>query len=201
MKNIKLYSNLKDNSHCFQACLKMSLNYFGKNYSFKKLDEITGFKKNKTTWSTKGLLYLSEHGYKIINICNFNFKRFAHDGEKYLKYYYTPDAYIYQKKYSDFKKEQKLTKKVLKSKIKLINKPKITLTNLKKYKNYLIIASVNSNALAKKKGYINHSVVITKITNKYIYFNDPGLPAGKRKISKKMFLKTINDEIIFIKKK
>lgn len=199
MPNIKLHKNLKDNLHCFQACLKMVLDYFGDNYSFKKLDKITGFKKDKWTWSTKALLYLTRKNYNIINISSFDFKRFANQGKKYLKWYYSPDAYKEQNKYSDFNQEQKLTKKLIKSKIKIIKKdPKIS--DIEKYKKYLAIININHKVLDRLKGYANHSVVITKIKNNHVYFNDPGLPAKKSKAKKNLFNKAINDEVILIKR-
>jgi len=199
---IRLYHNLKDDFHCFQACLKMVLDYFGENYSFKRLDKITGFKKDKLTWSTKGLLYLSQNGYDIIDVCNFDFKRFAREGEKYLKWYYSPDAYKYQNEYSNFISEQKLIKKALDSKIKLVNKKNINIKlETKKYPDYAIIVSVNNFILNKEKGYDSHLVVVTKISSNYVFLNDPGLPARKRKVPLKLFNKALNDEFILIKKK
>ena len=200
MPKVKLYQNLKDNLHCFQAVLKMVLDFFDNKYSFKKLDKITGFKKDKWTWSTKGLIYLSKK-YKIIDISNFDFKRFAHEGEKYLKWYYTPSAYKEQSKYSDFIEEQKLIKKLIKSKVKLIEKERVRVSDIEGHEDYLVIAFINDKILDGLKGYNNHSVVITKISDKCVYYNNPGLPAKKRRVKKNLFNKAINDEVILIKKK
>jgi len=198
MKKIRLHKNLKDNLHCFQACLKMVLGYFEDNYSFKQLDKISGFKKDKWTWSTKTLLYLSKH-YKVIDISGFDFKRFAQDGQEYLKWYYSPDVYKKQNKYSDFNQEQKLTKKLIKTKVKIIKKdPRVN--DIKKYKNYLAVVYINDRILKGLRGYNNHSVVVTEISDKYVYFNDPGLPARKNKAKKSLFNRAINDEVILIKK-
>ncbi|MBI3671376.1 hypothetical protein HY249_01115 [Candidatus Azambacteria bacterium] len=196
MLDIPFYSNLKDDTHCFQACLKMLLKHYfpNENSSFKYLDKVTFHKKNKWTWNSGALLFLSNMGFSVINIENFDYKQFVEFGEKYLRMIWTDEVFDTQKQYSDFKQERKLAKKLIKNKsIKL----KRRWTNMGEVedlfkKHYLIMISVNPYILKKMNGYAYHLVVITDIDKKYITFHDPGLPSLKnKKVLKTLFLKAM----------
>ena len=81
---MRFYKNLKDDLHCFQAALKIVLSkyYPGKEYSFKYIDQVTGFKKGEFTQDTKGLLWLAEKGFEIVRVSDFDDNRFIKEGEK-----------------------------------------------------------------------------------------------------------------------
>lgn len=196
--NISFFKNTKDNSHCFQACLKMVLKfYFPKiNFSYKKLDKISDHKSGMWTWQGKSLLYLNNLGFKIINIENLDYKKFSLSGEKYLKNIWPEKVFNLQKKYSNLKEEQKIAEKLIRNKaIKLINK-KVLFSDLEKYfrNGYLVIVSVNPCVFNNKKCYWSHAVLITDVDSKLVTFHDPGLPPVKnRKITKKKFIKAMSE--------
>ena len=67
MKKEIPYFKQPDNTHCFQACLKMVLKYFfpEKEFTFEELDKITDKPKDKWTWSCTALVELKNIGLKI----------------------------------------------------------------------------------------------------------------------------------------
>ncbi len=186
MLSIPFYKNLKDNSHCFQSCLKMLLKYYfpKKQYSFSYLDKKTSHKKNKWTWNSAPLLFLEKLGFTTINIENFDYKQFAQFGDEYLKMLFTEEIFKEQKKYSDLKKERLLAKKLIKNKKINLQRRYAQFNELAKLfkKKYLLLVPINAMVLDKKNGYSSHIVLITDINKKQIIFHDPGLPPYKNRI-------------------
>lgn len=195
---MQFYKNLSDDLHCFQAAFLMILSkyYPKKTYTYKDADKITGFKKNAPTWDSKGLLWLAKKGFVITRISTFDYKRFAREGEKYLQWFWRPDVYEWQSKNANFRREQELVQKLLPHARFLKREATIKdIDNLFK-KDATVIASINPHILDKKKGYANHSVVITNVTKTHIEFNDPGLPPHKeRTVTKSQFQRALHDVI------
>ncbi len=201
---MKFYSNLKDNIHCYQACLRMTLSCFfpDEKYSFKDLEKITGFKKNKLTWDEKGLLWLTrKKGLHITKISDFDYARFAKEGESYLKWYWKPEIYDYQKKHSDFKDTHKSVQELSKHADFLLREPLLKDIYAFLKQGGVIIASVNANVLDEEEGPNNHTVVVTGFNKKDIIFHDPGLPAEESRHVKKSLFKKSLLELIVIQKK
>lgn len=194
--NIPFYSNTKDNTHCFQACLKMILkfNFPEKNFSFAELDRVTAHQKGKWTWDIAGMLFMSKIGFDVVNWDIFDYKRFSEQGEKYLKSVWPEDVFVAQKKHSDFRQEQKFAKKYIESKrIKFVKKW-ATLKEMEKLfsKNFQIITIINPFVIENENGYGSHSVVITNLEKNFITYHDPGLPpVENRKVPSKLFLKAM----------
>lgn len=189
---IPFYSNTPDDTHCFQACLKMALKYFlpNRDFSWRELDKMSAKKKNLWTWPIAAILNLKKLGFDIIVIENFNYERFANEGEDYLIEKYGKEVAEAQIKHSDIAQERKFARKLIKE-FKLIERP-AKFTEIKKLisQGYIIICNVNSRILNNKKGYSGHFVVIVGIQDKKIIFHDPGLPASpNRDVSKKTFEK------------
>jgi hypothetical protein len=149
------------------------------------------------------MLFLACLNFKVIYIADFDFYKFATLGEKYLAKIWSKDVYETQKKFSDFKQEQKLSRLVIKNrKIKLIKKnPTIDDINSLYKKGYLLLVSINPYSLDRLKGYASHLVVITNLTSKMITFHDPGLPPRpNRRVFNKNFEKAMDGTLTAIKK-
>lgn len=185
IKEIPFYSNLKDNSHCLQACLKMVLKYYfsDKNYSYKFLNKVTFHKKNKWAWDNGIMLFLSKIGFRVVNIENFDYKQFAKFGDRYLKMIWSDEVFNAQKQYSDLIRERKLARRVIKNKSIKLQRRGTNIGELKKFFNndYLVMVTINPLVLMRQKGYSSHIVLITGIDKKHIIFHDPGLPPLKNK--------------------
>ncbi|PJE64268.1 MAG: hypothetical protein COU90_03565 [Candidatus Ryanbacteria bacterium CG10_big_fil_rev_8_21_14_0_10_43_42] len=185
-----------DNLHCFQACLKMVLAYWtpNKEYTFKKLDEISSHTEGKWTWQGSSLLYLAKNKFDIINIENLDYSLFARDGKEYLKTIWSDDIYKTQDIYSNLNKEQEIAKQLIKNKnIKLQNK-EIQFSDILYLfdDGYIILVSVNPCTLRGEEGYSSHMVVITDIQENTVTFHDPGPPGEPHKsISRDIFKSAI----------
>jgi len=196
MLDISFFSNTKDDLHCVQAVLKSVLKYYfpKENYSFKQLDEITAHKKGRWTWRNAMLLYLSNRGLEVIEMVDFDSKKFAKEGRAFLKRVWPKEVFEIQDQYSDFDQEQMLTKELLKEKrVKLeIRVP--LLSDMRKLfkKDYLLMTSINPCVINHQDGYRSHFVLITDIGKDYVTYHDPGIPPmPHRKIPLKLFLKAM----------
>ena len=204
MIKIPFYKNTVDDVHCFQAGLRMVLAYFFPNrqYSYKRLDKITGHKMGKWTWNGKTMLCLAKQGFKVSYISPFSYEKFAQKGENYLKNFWSKEVFTRQQEMSDLKYERQIAKQIF-NKIKQIK----TNPKLSHIKNYfsdrcVLLVAVNANTLDKKGGYNGHSVVITDYNEKkkIVTFHDPGLPPHKgRAVSAGLFQKAMLEIIVICK--
>jgi hypothetical protein len=187
---IPFYSNTPDNTHCFQACLKMVLKYFLPEceFSWEKLEKMTAKKENLWTWPTAAILNLKKLGFDVIKIGDFDYERFAKEGEKYLIEKYGKEVAKAQVEHSDIAQEKDLARKLIKE-FKPIKRPaSFDDINRLILEGYIVICNVNSRILNNKPGYAGHFIVITGIENKKIILHDPGLPPySNRKVSKILF--------------
>lgn len=60
---IPFFSNTPDNTHCYQAAIKMLAKYFWpqENYTWDELDKITVKVKGFWTWPMAGILWLPKY--------------------------------------------------------------------------------------------------------------------------------------------
>ncbi len=191
-KNVPFYANTADNTHCFQASLKMVMKYFwpNRNYSWKKLDKITAKIPGLWTWPMAGLIWLQKQGIEIAMVEAFDYSRFIKLGGEYLIEEFGKEVGEAQIKHSNIDQEIRFAKEFL-ERIKIEKRiPK--LKDIKRFlkKGYVIICNVNSRKLAKKEGYVGHFIVIFNFNDKYLFLHNPGLPPQKnQRVSFKQFEK------------
>jgi len=180
MKKIPFYPNL-DDTHCFQAVIKMVLKYYfpEEEYSWEELEKLTGKKEGLWTWPLYGMLRLKEKGFDIINMEDFDYQRFIKLGNSYLLERLGKEVGTAQIKNSDIPFEINNAKQF----IKYFNgSPQIaSIEDIKKLLdiNYLIICNVNSNALNGMQGYNGHFILVYHLDKNYLYIHNPGLPPVK----------------------
>lgn len=192
MKIVPFFANTKDDLHCYQASLRMILKFFlpEKNFTFKKLDELTGQKKGMWTWPMRGVLGMQQIGFKFVDIEEFDYQRVAQDAKKYLVEVYGEETAEKQIKHSDIFSVERDAQEFC-EKIK-IDYRLPTFKDIQDLldKGYLITCLVNSKTLSKKKGYVGHCVVVFKCDSRNVFLHDPGLPPLKnRKVSRMLFEK------------
>jgi len=177
MKKVPFYPNL-DETHCFQAVIKMVLKYYfpEEEYSWKELEKLTGKKEGLWTWPLYGMLRLQEKGFDIINMEDFDYRRFIRLGKSYLLERLGREAGTAQIENSDIPFEINNAKQF----IKYFNGPPQipSIDDIKKLLdiNYLIICNVNSNALNGMQGYTGHFILVYHLDKNYLYIHNPGLP-------------------------
>lgn len=179
--NVPFVANNAENLDCFEAALSMVLQYFGdsKKYSFSELEEITGKKPGLSTWPQKGILWMKEQGFDVINIEIFDYKQFIDTGLEYLKSLYGEEAAEWQANNSDILYEQKVCQDFVKEIVteKRIPDKKDIIKLLDN--SYLPLFLVNSKAIDNLDGYIGHIYVGIGYDKNGLYTHDPGLPPLK----------------------
>ncbi len=169
--------------HCYQASLKMVLKYFlpSQNFSWKKLEKMTGMKKGKWTWNTKSILELHAMGFSIVDMALFDAEAFIQKGAEYLYDIFGQEAGAAQVRFSDVPQEQRLMKQYLK--LHMWQNVSPTMRDMKRLLNegYLIICSVNGRKLNGLKGYSGHAVLVYACEKGSVYLHNPGLPPQEAK--------------------
>jgi hypothetical protein len=177
-KEIPFCSNTPDNTHCFQAALKMILGYFwpDENYTWEELDRATAKVAGKWTWPMAGLIWLQEKGLEIIDIEAFDYEKFIERKNRYLIEEYGKAVAQAQIENSNIEQEIKYAKKL----IQLIKVKKAIpqLEEIKKLmeEDYLVMVNLNARTLNRQEGYAGHFVAIKGFDEKGFILNDPGLP-------------------------
>lgn len=175
LKNVPFYENTEDNTHCFQAAIRMVLKYFfpDEEYSFDELEVITHKPSGKWTWPMAGLTFMASHGLEVIHISDLDYVRFGKEGLSYLKSYLPPKNMTMQEDHSDLDLAQLDAAEYSGSRVvRKHRKPKysdlVQLIN----DGYLLIAYVNRK----------HFVVVYKVADDVVELHNPGLPPAKAAI-------------------
>lgn len=178
-RQVDFFSNTPDDTHCFQATLKMVLKYFypEEDYSWEELDRKTAKLEGLWTWPMAGVLWLKEKRLEIKIVEPFDYKKFAEIGGQYLMDEYGEEVGNEQIKHSDIAQERNLAKQYI-EKIGIERK----IPNLKEIKDYLeagylVGCNVNSKKLNGKEGYVGHFIIVKGFDDDNLIIHDPGLPA------------------------
>lgn len=192
MQAVPFYANTPDDTHCFQAAMKMILGFFmpEREFSWVDLEKLSAKAEGMSTWPQQMLLSLVDLGFEVVDIGNFDAQAFIAEGADYLYRTYDQETADWQVKWSDIPQEQAIFKKVLKSPDIHTEDRVATWTDLQKYlhEDYLVTCNINSQKLNNKSGYIGHSVVVYDIDDNSITLHDPGPPPIEgRKVSRADF--------------
>lgn len=191
-KDVPFYPNTDDNLHCQQAAFMSILKYFRPDYEtdWAAWDNITGFEKDKATWSLATLLWFHEHGFEVKHIEGFDFEAFAKDGQRYFEEQYAPEVLTYAISiaHTNFAAEQARANTISKLDIAIDRNPTLEDITQALDQGFLVRATVNSRALNNKEGYFGHAVTVIEYDDIGFTLHDPGLPPiPNRKLSFKDF--------------
>lgn len=181
-----------DDTHCFQASIRMVLKYFtpNQNYDWEVLDELTGKKKDLWTWPMYAMTQLKEKGFDVVSIEDFDYNRFSREGEPYIMERFGQEVGLAQIQNSDIPYEMKNAELLLKHCKFEQRLPDLQDINMLLKNGYLLICNVNSQALNQIDGYTGHFVVVYDIDDTHLKIHDPGLPPHEsRKVDYDRFIK------------
>ena len=180
---LPFYANSRDDTRCLQASLRMVLAHFHphRTYSRKELDTITGHQKGLWTYPYRMYLWLAEEGFRVAHVEGFSVKRFAREGERYLKELWDERVYRIQKKFSDFSAAQKDARAALESEKIAFRNMRGTIKVAKRYflNGWMVLLRVNPYLLRGARGLGSHVVVLTGVGRGAVTLHDPGLPPQK----------------------
>jgi hypothetical protein len=209
IQDVPFYENTPDNTHCYQASLRMVLEYFEpkSRWTWEKLEEFTNKKPNMWTWPMVGLMNMQKRGYEVMAIDTFNYEQFVKEGIKYIERVYGPEIAKVQDEHADINQGIIESKEFIKTNIHKLRPA--TIEDVESYINlgHLIIADVNLKKMNNQPGIDNHMLLIYGVEEGFIYMHDPGLPPNKaRKESIDNFMKawafpTTNDSTIKVFRK
>ncbi|HUD20071.1 MAG TPA: hypothetical protein VMR81_06545 [Patescibacteria group bacterium] len=190
MRRIHFYHNTKDETHCYQASLRMILKYFlpHENFTFKQLDVMTGKKEGLWSWIMQGAIALKKRGFEIKDIESFDYKSFLHSPKEYLHTLASKDVVDTWIQYSDIEAEKRNAEKFIKEVEFEKRQPHYRDIIDLLGKKYLLICNINIKTLNRKMGYAGHFVLIFRATEHTIWLHDPGLPPRKkRRVTRRVF--------------
>jgi|SRR5579884_649798 len=191
-KNVPFYPNTEDDTHCYQAALKMLLKYFlpEKEYSWEELEKFSAKKEGLSTWPTQAYMNLLKMGFEIIDMDEFDNQRFIKLGESYLIEKFGEEVARWQVQMSDLAQERRLMEEYETYHKHQFKLPEIEDIKKSLDQGFLVMCTVNSEVLNHKSGYIGHIVLIYGYDDKNLYLHDPGLPPIEaRKVSYEEFRK------------
>jgi len=181
---VPFYANTADDTHCFQAALRMVLKFFWPNneYTWEELEVATAKVEGLWTWYMAGLLWLQKNGFEVIVIETFDYEQFIQDKEKYLLDTFGKEVAEEQIKNSDIDQEIEYARRFVEEINPEARVP--TVHNITQFleDGYLVICGINSRALNNKEGFAGHSIVIKGTHNDGFILHDPGLPPIENRV-------------------
>jgi len=203
------YFKQPDDTHCFQACLKMVLKYFfpEKDFTFEELDKMSDKPKDKWTWSCAALVELKNMGLKIKHYSIFDYNNFVKNGAEYIRKTYDKKVAEKMIEMSDIESEIENAKMMIEEDI--FELKELPFNNIENWfkNNYVMILLINSKMINNEPEYAGHFVVVTRLDKDNIFIHDPNISYGSpnRKVEKDLFIKAWKypekeNDVILIKK-
>ncbi|MCA9373034.1 peptidase C39 family protein [Candidatus Woesebacteria bacterium] len=184
MLHIPFFENTTDNTHCFQAVVRMVAKFYWpeEEYSWEELDQVTGKEPGMWTWPLRGYLWLQQKGLAISMVEVFDYELFAANGKEYLVDFVGQAVADEQDAHSNIETEMEYTKQVL-EKISVTKKIP-TLDDVEKaiVQEKIVICNVNSASLNNIPGYSGHFVIVLDVRDSAVIIHDPGQPAKAQRV-------------------
>lgn len=186
MRNDVAFFENTDNTHCFQAVIKMILKYFWpkQEFSWQELEAITAKVDGLWTWPTACVLWLHRQGFEVKDVEPFNCLDFIERGGDYLIDVLGEEVGKAQIAHSNIAQEISLAKSMIEEGLHEDRIPVLTDIKAQLDAGYLVICNINSHTLNGRSGYAGHFVLITGYQGDSLIMHDPGLPGiANRRVS------------------
>lgn len=175
---IPFYSNLKDDTHCYQACLKMVMKHLfpDKRFSFSKLDRITKKEKGKGTWPMAGAVAMRKMGLKVMVFSGLDHRKFSKDAQGFILKEYGKDAHSIISENGSLDIAMEDSQEMIR--MGLYRFRKLSILEIEKFlsRGYMVILNISHRHIADHDEEFGHYVIMTGFDSKNIYVHDPGLP-------------------------
>jgi len=196
------FPNTRDNTHCYQACVRMALKKIlpRREFSYKKLEKMFDKPRGKWSWPSAAIVNLQKMKIEARLIDDLDYRKFSRDGGEYLRSRYGEYVASRQIEMSDIESEMENAREMVRRGI--WTKRKVGVGEIEKFmkSGWIVIAHVNSRVLRHRKGYWGHLVVITGHTKGYFYVHNPGIPPRpNQKISRHVFRKAFSNSVFLIR--
>lgn len=192
--------NQTDDNHCLQAALLIVLNSLGRRTDWSEIESLTSFDPGLYTWTVCGAAVLANlrPGSKLV--AEWDYGRFAAEGESYLMAVWSPEWLAVQRAHASqgFEKERAWAEAICKAGALETRRPALA-EIIESFKANIVIALVNSAVLYDHGVKGGHYIVLFGADDKNLFVHDPGLPPRAAiKISKEKFERASRHETIIV---
>ena len=182
--DVPFYSNTPDDTHCFQAALRMVLKYFKpeEEYTWEDLEIISAKVEGLWTWPMAAVLWMQNHGFVVKGIDSFDYEKFIEHGGQYIINEYGKELGESQIQNSDITQEQIIAHEYIREVDTEQRIPDFSDMQHLLSEGYLIMCNINSRKLDEKIGYVGHFVIVKGYDEEQLTMHNPGLPAEENQI-------------------
>ncbi len=176
-KKVPFYPNHEDNMHCALAVYQILFDYFlQRKLSWQEVEKLSGFKDNTAAWTVTIWERMANIGFDIRMIENFDYRRYAKEGDAYLREHFNEQQYTWQITHSDIRNIAPRISSFL-DRVRP-EKRSPTLEDIDDMLNdeRLVFVTLNSRVLNDKEGYSDHAVLVLRKEGDGYVIHDPGLP-------------------------
>jgi hypothetical protein len=198
----KFYANKPDNNHCVQATVLMVLNSLGHSMSWDQVNKLTKYDDRYYSWTIVAASIISQLIPNTRLVTNLDYRKFAEDGEHYLKSHWNSQWYKLQKRHSSqgFKREQQFAKE-FKGEFELASKKPTAEEICNLSENNLIASLVDPHIIRGDNGTSGHFVLVYDCINGKFVYHDPGYPPAKSaEADMGVFMNALKGEFLVVPK-
>ena len=166
--------------------------------TWAKLEGLAGYRPGIAAWSVGILPRMTAMGFDIRMIEPFDYKRYANEGESYLRKIFTPEQLDWYKEYSNIIAMREQIPDFLQRVHYDYRQATLEDIDIMLRDNRLVFVTVNSQVLDNKPGFASRALLIIDKENDEYIIHDPGLPpAPYSRISANMLKEAMgnNDEV------
>src|ERR1700748_556849 len=103
-KKVPFYQNHEDNMHCAVAVYRMLFEHFlHRKLTWEEAEKMCGFKDNTAAWQVTIWERMANIGFDIRMIEDFDYRRYAKEGDDYLRKHFSQAKYEWQVSHSDIR--------------------------------------------------------------------------------------------------
>lgn len=169
---------------CVQACTAMILKEYlpQADFSWREIEQLTGYKEGLSTWGTQHLLSLNDLGIETAWIENVDLDRFSLAPFEYMRTLFSDEtAYRFQVEHSDLPLEARRAQEYLDRGLRFEER-EATIDDIKQFlqDGWLVRLEVNGKPLADQSGYGAHSVLVSGYDEETVILQNPDSAFGQK---------------------
>lgn len=175
--DVPFYPNHEDNMHCAVAVYQMLFAFFlHRTMSWDEMEKMAGFADHTAAWTVIIWERMAKQGFDIRMIEAFDYERFGHDGDAYLREYFSPAEYRYQIEHTNIRDIAPFIPNFLEQVRPEHRRPTLGDIDSMLDDDRLVFVTLNARILNDKPGFSSHAVLIIGREDEDFVVHDPGLP-------------------------
>ncbi len=162
----------------------MVLAYFEphEEYSWDRLDTISGKVGDRWTWPMASMLWLDDRGYKVTDYTLFDFERFGEEGGAYLIEWYGEEMGRAQIAHGNIPGEMRYAKEYVRRATIHKTLPTTKDVRAELARGALVMCGLNAYALDDEVGYEGHAILVKGFDAHTLLLHDPGSPPHANRV-------------------